>query len=197
MWGKTELKNGQIGKITVLKPINLWERDANNQLKFERVLNPGEEYRVYRYDQLHGGQYGLGGGMYITKMPTHIKYETPSKSKLAQLEYETENAPLFGTYKGTYKANQGITGVTLVLEGTTGKFYFYAVEENPNVPSGVFTTTNTYNPKTGLMEIKGAEWVIKPSNYVTVDFAGEYKNGKYNGYVDSNTPFSFNLTRIK
>ena len=59
MWGKTELKKGQIGKITVTKPINLWQRDANNKLKFVRVLKPGEEYRVYRYDNLHGGQYGL------------------------------------------------------------------------------------------------------------------------------------------
>ena len=90
MWGKTELKKGQIGKITVTKPINLWERDANNKLSFERVLKPGEEYRVYRYDNLHGGQYGLGGGMYITKMPTHIKYETPSKAKLALLENESK-----------------------------------------------------------------------------------------------------------
>ena len=87
MWGKTELKKGQIGKITVTKPINLWQRDANDRLSFVRVLKPGEEYRVYRYDHLHGGQYGLGGGMYITKMPTHIKYETPSKAKLAQLFY--------------------------------------------------------------------------------------------------------------
>ena len=63
MWGKTELKQGQIGKITVTKPINIWERDANNQLKFVRILNVGEEYRVYRYDNLHGGQYGLGAGM--------------------------------------------------------------------------------------------------------------------------------------
>lgn len=92
MWGKTELKQGQIGKITILKPINLWERDSNNKLSFERVLKPGEEYRVYRYDNLHGGQYGLGGGMYITKMPTHIKYETPSKAKLALLEKETEQS---------------------------------------------------------------------------------------------------------
>ena len=88
MWGKTELKQGQLGKITVKKSINLWERDANNRLSFVRVLKPGEEYRVYRYDNHHGGQYGLGGGMYITKMPTHIKYETPSKVKLAELERE-------------------------------------------------------------------------------------------------------------
>ena len=63
MWGKTELKVGQIGKITITKPINLWERDANNKLKLKRVLKPGEEYRVYRYDNKHGGQYGFGGGM--------------------------------------------------------------------------------------------------------------------------------------
>ena len=90
MWGKTELKKGQLGKITILKPINLWERDANDKLTFSRVLNPGEEYRVYRYEDKHGGQYGLGGGMWITKMPTHIKYETPSKTRLEMLKKATD-----------------------------------------------------------------------------------------------------------
>ncbi|MGE7978329.1 hypothetical protein [Psychrobacillus sp. NPDC093200] len=29
MWGKTELKKGQIGKLTILKPINQWsEKDG-------------------------------------------------------------------------------------------------------------------------------------------------------------------------
>ncbi|WP_260858093.1 M15 family metallopeptidase [Bacillus sp. FJAT-22090] len=87
MWGKTELKPGQIGKVTILKRINLWQDSPHEsgKLQMVRVLNPGEEYRVYTYRNEYGGQYGVGGGMYITKMPEHIKYETPSKAMLAKL----------------------------------------------------------------------------------------------------------------
>jgi hypothetical protein len=85
-WGKDELKKGQIGRITVLKPINLWKRDKNNRLQFVRQLKPGEQYRVYTYDNLYGGQYGLGGGYYVTKIPTHVKYETPSKKLLERIK---------------------------------------------------------------------------------------------------------------
>ncbi|MGE6487613.1 C40 family peptidase [Paenisporosarcina sp. NPDC076898] len=67
-------KPGQIGEIVVTKNINLWKRDANNKLLYVRVLKVGEKYRVYKKDNLYGGQYGLGANMYITNMPAHIKY---------------------------------------------------------------------------------------------------------------------------
>jgi D-alanyl-D-alanine carboxypeptidase len=84
MWGKTELKKGQIGKITILKPINLWQDSlhSSGELEEVRVLNPDEEYRVYGYRELHGGQYDVGGGHWVTKMDGYIKYETPSKAML-------------------------------------------------------------------------------------------------------------------
>ncbi len=85
MWGKTELKPGQIGKVTILKRINLWQDGPDGKLQMVRVLNPGEEYRVYRYRDDHDGQYNVGGGMWVTKMDGYIKYETPSKAMLAKL----------------------------------------------------------------------------------------------------------------
>lgn len=85
MWGNTELKPGQIGKVTILKRINLWQDGPTGKLQMVRVLNPGEEYRVYRDRDDHGGQYNVGGGMWITKMDGFIKYETPSKAMLAKL----------------------------------------------------------------------------------------------------------------
>lgn len=71
-----EIKEGQIGFIEVKKPINLWKRDENNNLVEERVLQPGEIYRVYSVDSEHGGQYGLGAGLYITNIETHINYQS-------------------------------------------------------------------------------------------------------------------------
>lgn len=71
-----DVKEGQLGVIEVTKSINLWKRDSNNNLVLERVLNPGEKYRVYTYDSDHGGQYGLGAGLYITNMNTHIAFHS-------------------------------------------------------------------------------------------------------------------------
>jgi len=84
-WDGVELKKGQIGRVTVMKPINLWKRTASG-IEFERVLQPGEKYRVYRIDDLYGGQYGVGGNLYITKIPKLVKYETPSASKKKLLD---------------------------------------------------------------------------------------------------------------
>lgn len=87
MWGKTEFKKGQIGKVTILQPINLWTDGEEGNLEFTgRVLQKDEEFRVYNYRENNGGQYGVGGGLWVTKMPSHIKYETPSKALLAKAE---------------------------------------------------------------------------------------------------------------
>lgn len=82
MWDKDILKKGQIGKLTILKPINLWKRDGN-KLVFVRILKPNEVYRVYGKDELYGGQYNLGG-TYVTDMKDYVQYETPSKELLEQ-----------------------------------------------------------------------------------------------------------------
>lgn len=85
MWGKTELKKGQIGKVTILKRINLWQDSSTGKLQMVRILNPGEEYRVYGERKDHDGQYNVGDGMWVTKMDGFIKYETPSKAMLDKL----------------------------------------------------------------------------------------------------------------
>jgi len=85
-WDGVEMKQGQIGRISILKRINLWKRDANNRLTFVRILQPGERYRVYGYDTLYGGQYNVGSGYWITNMDGYIKYETPSKEMLQRTE---------------------------------------------------------------------------------------------------------------
>ncbi|MFE8701709.1 C40 family peptidase [Cytobacillus sp. FJAT-54145] len=70
------VKEGQVGAIYIKKKINLWERDASDNLKVSRVLNPGEIYRVYGYDDKHGGQYNLGSQLYVTNMEDFIEYKS-------------------------------------------------------------------------------------------------------------------------
>ena len=84
MWGKTELKLGQIGKVTILSNTNLVKMESDGSLTTVRPLKKGEEFRVYSYKNNHGGLYGVGGGSYVQKS-TKVKYETPSKRKLALL----------------------------------------------------------------------------------------------------------------
>lgn len=91
-WDGLLMVKGQIGKVTVLEPTTLWERTVDNELKKVRTLAKGEQYRVYRMDNLFSGQYGLGGNLYITKDKT-VKYGTPSKSKLAQLNKQLSSTP--------------------------------------------------------------------------------------------------------
>lgn len=85
MWGKTELKVGQIGKVTILTNTSLWKLEKDNSLTKIRELKKGEEYRVYSYKSNNGGLYGVGGGAFVQKGAA-IKYETPSKSKLNLLK---------------------------------------------------------------------------------------------------------------
>lgn len=84
-WDGKLMKKGQIGRVIIEKPTNLWERDENGKLTFVRVLKKGETHPVFSKDTLHFGQFGVGNGQYITDIKGYVKYETPSKQKLAQL----------------------------------------------------------------------------------------------------------------
>lgn len=75
MWGKTELKLGQIGKVTVLTKTNLVKLNANGSLTTVRPLKKGEEFRVYSYKGNQGGLYGVGGGSFVQKN-SKVKYES-------------------------------------------------------------------------------------------------------------------------
>ncbi|TYS66386.1 N-acetylmuramoyl-L-alanine amidase [Bacillus infantis] len=85
-WDGMDFKKGQIGRVSILKPINLWKDDVAGKLKMERVLRPGNRFRVYGYRDKYGGQYDVGGGFWVTKMDGYIEYETPSKALLAEAE---------------------------------------------------------------------------------------------------------------
>lgn len=100
MWGKTELKQGQIGKVTILK--NVQSYTLSSSIKPAKLLLKDAEYRVYSYKN---GYYGLGGGLFVKK-DSSVLYQTPSKAKLSLLN--CQDASVFsvsGITIGTPKAD--------------------------------------------------------------------------------------------
>lgn len=159
-WDGILMVPGQAGKIKVIKPINLWKRTADG-LVFERVLKPGEQYRVYRYDNLYGGQYGLGGNMYITKVEGYVDYRTPSKAKLRELELAqgqgTVTPPSNGSsnlFPTEAKPNLSIgkvvnQSITQIAPGVRKKFFDV---DGTNGKQNVFVID--YDGKTANIEMK-------------------------------------------
>ncbi|MEI4768746.1 hypothetical protein WAX74_03615 [Psychrobacillus sp. FJAT-51614] len=87
MWGKTELKIGQIGKVTILEDTPLVKITSDGKLTTVRTLKKGDEYRVYSYKSTFNGLYGVGAGSFVQKN-SKLKYETPSKKKLEILGFQ-------------------------------------------------------------------------------------------------------------
>lgn len=84
MWDGRPLVQGQIGRLTILKPINLWNRDGNDKLVRPaiKVLAAGEVLPVFAFDEKYDGQYMVTDNEWVTNMSGYVKYETPSKTKL-------------------------------------------------------------------------------------------------------------------
>lgn len=91
MWGKTELKLGQIGKVTILKDTNLVKLNNDGSISTVRKLTKGDEFRVYQYKGQHGGLYGVGSSSFVQKNDAAVLYETPSKKKLELVNLDKQN----------------------------------------------------------------------------------------------------------
>jgi hypothetical protein len=85
---------------------------------------------------------------------------------------------IIGPWVGTYTCGQGLTGISLTItEAHEGRaealFHFYAVPENPGVPTGCFLQSGTYNAETRRVTLRGGRWLLQPPDYVTVGFSGQ------------------------
>ena len=94
----------------------------------------------------------------------------PSPTASASLD----PAVLTGTWTGSYVCPQGRTGLGLVIQAVPGgtltaTFNFYAVPDNPLVPSGSFTMAGTYSAA-GL-DLRQSHWISQPAGYLMVDLS--------------------------
>lgn len=82
-----------------------------------------------------------------------------------------------GTYQGRYICSQGVTGLTLTLQGTAqgnvdARFDFYAVPENPGVPSGSYLMSGTFFSD-GSLYLDPLRWINQPPLYEMVPLRGK------------------------
>jgi len=94
-----------------------------------------------------------------------------------------DGAAVIGPWVGTYTCGQGLTGISLTItearEGVAeALFHFYAVPDNPGVPTGCFLQSGTFDPGTRRITLRGGRWLLQPPNYLTVGFSGQIdRNG--------------------
>ncbi len=84
---------------------------------------------------------------------------------------------LLGNWTGSYVCAQGETGVTLSLDAATGlsfngSFSFFALPQNPGVPSGSFAIAGTFDPQSRRIAIEAVRWIEQPPGYIMVGMTG-------------------------
>lgn len=81
-----------------------------------------------------------------------------------------------GTWVGRYLCGQGQTGLALHVRAPgkdqlTALFHFFALPENPGVPTGCFTMTGAQD-QAGSVTLWQEAWLLRPPDYEMVDLSG-------------------------
>lgn len=108
----------------------------------------------------------------------------------------------YGTSRwvGRYECPQGVTGLTLEIvtspSGATATFRFYAVPENPDVPSGSFVMRGTVRGD-GTVELVPDHWLEQPTDYWMVGLVGtiDPSGATLRGRIREAACGAFDLTR--
>lgn len=107
----------------------------------------------------------------------------------------------YGTTRwvGRYECPQGVTGLTLEIvtapSGATATFRFYAVPENPGVPSGSFVMRGTV--RGDVVELVPDHWIEQPTDYWMVGLVGsiDASGTTLRGRIRETECGAFELTR--
>ena len=91
---------------------------------------------------------------------------------------EEDTYDLNDKWEGSYTCTQGFTRLTLQMTHDTGTnsldaiFAFYADDSNPDVPTGRYTMTGTFDPNSRAVDLDIGEWIEQPGGYVMVPLDG-------------------------
>lgn len=127
--------------------------------------------------------------------------ETPVATSSAPAQ-PAGDAAVVGTWRGTYKCNQGLTALRLTIiespsgDGLAATFRFSAHPTNPSVPSGAYTMRGTLEG--GSLQLKGARWIERPGTFVMVGLNAQVtgdRPARIDGQVDGEGCTTFSLQR--
>jgi hypothetical protein len=119
---------------------------------------------------------------------------------------QAQDVTLTGYWHGTYDCAQGLTGVNLTIRQGFGTaveavFHFYAVPQNPGVPTGCFRMTGRHDPYTHAFSLVSDEsqWIVHPPDYLVVNFQGTLgvDGRSMRGRVEGPGCTSFDLQRLE
>ncbi|MBB3870441.1 MULTISPECIES: hypothetical protein [Anoxybacillaceae] len=161
-WDGVELKPGQIGRLTILKQTPLYKLDASKKV-FVRNLKPGQKFRIYAFKP---GMLGIGGGYYVDR-DSRVKYETPSKAKLAQVKEEQELLKAgLQKYSGEWftskdKSRPGVGAIIKFTSPNKAKVQLYGIWWS--MPDGSNARQSLSNPVTVTFNKNGVGefWFIE------------------------------------
>jgi uncharacterized protein (TIGR02145 family) len=94
---------------------------------------------------------------------------------------------LVGTWKGSYFASQGETGLTLKVYEENGKykavFDFYSLPGKKNAENGKYYMNASYNLSEDKYYLVGYQWIKNPGGYMFVDLEGTTTGDTLSGSV--------------
>lgn len=212
MWGKTELKIGQIGKVTILQDTPLVKLASDGTLTTVRTLKKGDEYRVYSYKSSLNGLYGVGAGSFV-QQNAKIKYETPSKRKLEILSFQKlfqeAAAKQVSTTSGYHTKQEILTlfsphfadeftsryiSNSMLKKEIDGETHYYFPQNTDNINSNYFVVSNlTWTAKTSITHYQ-APTVDKDNIKGVSNLVKISEHQKYDGLVDDHT---YTITLLK
>lgn len=109
-----------------------------------------------------------------------------------------------GVWQGYYYAAQGKTALKLTItaglnaNAIEAVFSFSAHPDNPGVPSGEYKMKGMIDSVSGYFDLKGTEWIKKPTSYYMVSLDGYQKNvSQLSGKVDGKSSYPFALNRVE
>ena len=86
-----------------------------------------------------------------------------------------------GVWEGRFVCGQRTTGLTLTISDVkeiTARRHFYALPENPGVPSGNYELSGRFGPVLGRVDLRPSKWANRLTGYNIVALQGALKEDR-------------------
>lgn len=149
--------------------------NANYRLSDSSSTQDGN-FSVLLKSQFNNGNFGSSG---TTSPPSNSNNGGPAHQTIQG----NSAADINGAWKGTYTCAQGLTNLILSLYSKDGAnvkgiFTFLLGDGASMSVLGSFRMNGTYDSRSGRLEMNGAEWDEKPSEYQLVNLSGNVNAGR-------------------